>query len=113
MAYIGGCLNCTPPQKNGGGSDLGFFSIPTEPLPAIILVESAIDAISCFALHPHHRCISTAGARPNPRWLAACLDQGSALYCGFDADRTGEAMARDDGPPPGLPTSPSTSPRLE
>ncbi len=40
------------------------------------LVESAIDAISCFALHPRHRCIATAGARPNPRWLAALLGQG-------------------------------------
>ena len=79
----------------GSQKDLGFFSIPLEPLPAIMLVESAIDAISCFALHPHHRCISTAGARPNPGWLTAFLDQGSPLYCGFDADRTGEAMARE------------------
>jgi hypothetical protein len=78
----------------GSQKELGFFSIPTEPLPAIILVESAIDAISCFALYPYHRCISTAGARPNPGWLTPFLDQGSALYCGFDADRTGEAMAR-------------------
>jgi hypothetical protein len=79
----------------GSQKDLGFFSMPTEPLPAIILVESAIDAISCFALYPHHRCISTAGARPNPRWLTPLLNQGAALYCGFDADRTGETMARE------------------
>jgi hypothetical protein len=78
----------------GSQKDLGFFSIPAEPLSAIILVESAIDAISCFALHPHHRCISTAGARPNPRWLVRSLDQGSPIYCGFDADLTGQNMAR-------------------
>ena len=79
----------------GSQKDLGFVSMPAlAPRAAIILVESAIDAISCCALHPHHRCISTAGARPNPRWLAGYLDQGAALYCGFDADRTGEAMAR-------------------
>jgi len=78
----------------GSQKDLGFFSIPTVPLPAIILVESAIDAISCFALHPQHRCISTAGARPNPRWLAALIDQGYSVYCGFDADPTGDKMAR-------------------
>jgi hypothetical protein len=78
----------------GSQKDRGFFSIPTVPLSAIILVESAIDAISCFALHPQHRCISTAGARPNPRWLAALLDQGHSIYCGFDADPTGETMAR-------------------
>jgi hypothetical protein len=78
----------------GSQKDLGFFSIPTAPLPAVILVESAIDAISCFALHPQHRCISTAGARPNPHWLAALLDQGYSVYCGFDADPTGDEMAQ-------------------
>ena len=78
----------------GSQKDRGFFSIPTAPRSAIILVESAIDAISCFALHPQHRCISTAGARPNPRWLVPLLDQGDSVYCGFDADPTGESMAR-------------------
>ena len=78
----------------GSQKDRGCFSIPAEPLPAVILCESAIDAISCFALHPAHRCLSTAGARPNPRWLRLLLDQGCQVYCGFDADSTGEAMAR-------------------
>lgn len=76
----------------GSQKDHGFFSIPTSPLPTIILVESAIDAISCFALHPQHRCISTAGARPDPRWLLALLDKGYSVSCGFDADDTGETM---------------------
>jgi hypothetical protein len=78
----------------GSQKDLGCFAIPIAPLPATILVESAIDAISCFVLHPQHRCISTAGARPNPGWLAALLGQGYPVYCGFDADLTGETMAR-------------------
>jgi hypothetical protein len=78
----------------GSQKDLGCFSIPATPLPGIILCESAIDAISCFALHPHHRCLSTAGARPNPRWLQPLLDQGHPVYCGFDADPTGDDMAR-------------------
>ena len=77
----------------GSHKDLGYFAIPIASLPATILVESAIDAISCFALHPQHRCISTAGARPNPGWLAALLGQGYPVYCGFDADPTGETMA--------------------
>jgi hypothetical protein len=77
----------------GSQKDLGCFSIPATPLPGIILCESAIDAISCFALHPHHRCLSTAGARPNPRWLQPLLDQGHPVYCGFDADPTGDDMA--------------------
>ena len=78
----------------GSQKDLGCFSIPATPLPGIILCESAIDAISCFALHPQHRCLSTAGARPNPRWLRPLLNQGHPVYCGFDADPTGDDMAR-------------------
>jgi hypothetical protein len=78
----------------GSQKDLGFFSIPAEPRPSLILCESAIDAISCFALHPHYRCLSTAGARPNPRWLRSLLEQGGDIYCGFDADPVGDDMAR-------------------
>ena len=77
----------------GSQKDLGCFAIPATPLPGIILCESAIDAISCFALHPHHRCLSTAGARPNPRWLQPLLNQGHPVYCGFDADPPGDYMA--------------------
>lgn len=77
----------------GSRKDLGCFAIPPTPQPSIVLCESAIDAISCLALHPHHLCISTAGARPNPRWLPTFIDQGHQIYCGFDADPTGDAMA--------------------
>lgn len=86
----------------GSQKDLGFFAapgpVPSPPpsqLPsAIILCESAIDALSCFVLHSDHRCISTAGARPNPAWLPDLLSTGSSVYCGFDADPTGDAMAQ-------------------
>jgi len=88
----------------GSQKDRGCFAIPghppqcgyggrAEPRPAVVLCESAIDALSCFALHPQHRCLSTAGARPNPRWLQLLLDKGCEVYCGFDADPTGDAMA--------------------
>ena len=77
----------------GSQKDLGCFAIPAEPRPTVVLCESAIDAISCFALQPQHRCLSTAGARPNPRWLQLLLDQGGQIYCGFDADPTGDQMA--------------------
>jgi hypothetical protein len=77
----------------GSRKDLGFFAVPAVPCSALILCESAIDALSCSTLHPRHRCISTAGARPNPRWLPAFIDQGHRIYCGFDADPTGDAMA--------------------
>ena len=85
----------------GSKKDLGFFSIPAQPLhdtmpiaAPVILCESAIDAISCFALHPHCRCLSTAGVRPNPSWLAPLLNRGCEVWCGFDADPAGDDMAR-------------------
>lgn len=88
----------------GSRKDHGFFSIPaaTGTGPAaqdrrpIILCESAIDAISCFALHSDHCCISASGARPNPSWLPFLIEQNPSrpIYCGFDADDTGDAMAR-------------------
>src|SRR5256884_5363902 len=46
------------------------------------------------SLHTACWAISTAGARPNPRWLPALLAQGYLVYCGFDADDTGENLAR-------------------
>lgn len=78
----------------GSRKDQGFFAVPATSLVATVLCESAIDAISCHALHPESRCLSTAGARPNPAWLAALVGQGAQIYCGFDLDDTGEAMAR-------------------
>jgi hypothetical protein len=78
----------------GSRKDLGCFAIPLEPRPTVVLCESAIDAISCFALHPGYRCLSTAGARPSPQWLGPLLDQGCQVYCGFDADPTGDTMAQ-------------------
>jgi len=88
----------------GSRKDHGFFSTPAatdngscaELRRPIILCESAIDAISCFALHPDHWCISTSGARPNPAWLPSLIAQNPErpVFCGFDADQTGDAMAR-------------------
>jgi len=78
----------------GSRKDLGFFGL-VAPTPAtLILCESAIDALSCRALHPEHGSASTAGVRPNPRWLAPLLSQGQQIYCGFDRDVIGEQMAR-------------------
>ena len=77
----------------GSQKDLGFFSIPSTPIEAVVLCESAIDAISCHALHPRYRCLSTSGARPDPAWLKELIHSGSPIYCGFDNDATGERMA--------------------
>lgn len=78
----------------GSRKDLGFFSVPAPTTHAIVLCESAIDALSCHALHPDYRCLSTSGARPDPAWLAALISQRLPVYCGFDTDPTGEAMAQ-------------------
>ncbi len=59
----------------------------------VVLCESAIDAISHLALDPDRVCLSTSGARAHPGWLASLLDRGHAVWCGFDADATGDEMA--------------------
>ena len=81
-------------MASGSRKDLGYFSIPVLEPTTIILCESAIDAMSCLALNDRTLCISTAGARPNPLWLASLLQSGKPVSCGFDADSTGDDMAR-------------------
>jgi len=78
----------------GSRKDLGYFSVGPAQSQKAVLCESAIDTISCAALYPDRLCLSTAGARPNPAWLVPLLAQGLRLYCGFDADPTGDHMAK-------------------
>jgi Protein of unknown function (DUF3991)/Toprim-like len=95
---VGAELRGVGPQRwrgmaPGSQRDRGYFAVHA-PEPAMaILCESAIDAISCFLLHPTSLCLSTSGARSNPRWLPALLSQGIAVYCGFDSDAVGDTMA--------------------
>lgn len=77
----------------GSRKDHGFFAVPAI-AEITVLCESAIDAMSCHALHPQYRCLSTSGARPDPAWLGELVAQAQQIYCGFDRDETGEAMAR-------------------
>jgi hypothetical protein len=78
----------------GSRKDLGYFRIGPHTDIGIVLCESAIDAISCLLLHPGHLCISSSGARPNPAWLPDLIHLGLPVYCGFDADHTGDRMAQ-------------------
>ena len=78
----------------GSRKDRGCFSVSTASAQAIVLCESAIDALSCRVVHPTYRCLSTSGARPNPAWLSALLPLGLPIFCGFDDDPTGNAMAQ-------------------
>ena len=86
--------SCWRGMAPGSQKDWGFFEVGPSSTSSLVLCESAIDAISCCALHPEYRCLSTAGARPNPHWLAELIKQGIPVYCGFDADDTGDAIAQ-------------------
>jgi len=77
----------------GSQKDLGYFSVQAQEVTRAVLCESAIDAISCCLLHPGSLCVSTSGTRPDPRWLPALLSRRLTVYCGFDADATGDAIA--------------------
>lgn len=96
---VGAELRGAGPQRwrgmaPGSQRDLGYFSVQAQDARMVILCESAIDAISCWLLHSSSLCLSTSGARSNPRWLPALLSQGLAVYCGFDSDAAGDAMAK-------------------
>jgi hypothetical protein len=79
-------------MATGSRKDLGYFSVPAPRATAVVLCESAIDAMSCVARHSGRLCISTSGARPNPSWLPEFIHQRYEIYCGFDADSTGDQM---------------------
>jgi hypothetical protein len=76
----------------GSSKDRGFFAVGAPTAVSVVLCESAIDALSILVLFPGHRAISTSGARPRPTWLPQ-LVAASEVFCGFDADPTGDAMA--------------------
>jgi hypothetical protein len=77
----------------GTRKDLGYFWIGAPGSRQIVLCESAIDAMSCFQIHPQRICISTSGVRADPPWLDGLLAHGYQLFCGFDADAPGDAAA--------------------
>ena len=77
----------------GSRKDSGYFWIGAPASRSIVLCESAIDAISCCAIDPDRICISTSGARANPRWLKGLIARGYEIHCGFDADEPGDNAA--------------------
>lgn len=82
-------------MAKGSRKGLGFFWVKNWHRDKIVLLESAIDAISFFALYPNCMAISTSGACPNPAWLKSFINTGCEIYCGFDADETGEKAAKN------------------
>ena len=79
----------------GTRKDAGYFWVGPKGSKQVVLCESAIDAISCCMQHPGRVCISTAGARPNPRWLQVLIHRGYQVHCGFDADPPGDTAAQE------------------
>jgi hypothetical protein len=77
----------------GSRKDLGCFYVKSTNIKKVVICESAIDAISFFALYSDCLVLSTSGVNPNPAWLPRLLNKGFHLYCGFDADKTGDAFA--------------------
>ena len=79
-----------PGSKKGSG----FFYVKSDTRKQVVLCESAIDALSYYSLNPDCIAISTAGAHPNPPWLSSLIKRGYKVFCGFDADKTGDLMAQ-------------------
>jgi hypothetical protein len=79
----------------GTRKDRGYFWIGKQGSSKIVLCEAAIDAISCYQLLGDCICISTAGVRANPPWLATLLARDYTVHCGFDNDEPGETTARE------------------
>jgi len=80
-------------MATGSRKDLGCFFMKRSNAKKAILCESAIDAISCFALNPNCLALSTSGVNPNPAWLPLLIEKGFDIYCGFDSDDTGDSFA--------------------
>ncbi len=84
----------------GSRRDRGGFWLATGSAPpaAVLLVESAVDALSAAllpapGLPPDSLIASTAGAaRRLPRWLDSF--PSSRLLCGYDADPVGDQADR-------------------
>jgi len=79
---------------SGSKKDSGFFYIKSDASKQVVICESAIDALSYYSLNPDCIAISTAGAHPNPPWLSSLIKRGYTVFCGYDADKTGDLMAK-------------------
>lgn len=80
-------------MAHGSRKNLGCFYIVGKNVRKMVLCESAIDAASCAVFYPEYTAISTSGATDDPTWLQNFIINGCKIYCGFDADKTGDTMA--------------------
>jgi hypothetical protein len=77
----------------GSRKYLGCFYIVGKNSRKMALCESAIDAASFAVLYPEYTAISTSGATDDRAWLQNFITNDCKIYCGFDADETGDTMA--------------------
>jgi len=80
-------------MASGSRKHLGAFYVKSPNPEKMVICESAIDAISYFALHPDCIAISTSGANPSPAWLSLFINKDFDIYCGFDSDQVGDGLA--------------------
>ncbi len=95
---VGAELRGTGSQKwrgmaPGSRKDMGCFSIHRNHSKHIIICESAIDAVSYFAMNNNCIAISTSGVNSNPEWLSRAIKKDYQIYCGFDSDERGDLYA--------------------
>jgi hypothetical protein len=81
-------------MAKGSRKDLGAFYVKAPNPKMAVICESAIDAISLFAILNESMVISTAGVNSNPTWLTEFLvKRDYEIFCGFDSDETGDYFA--------------------
>lgn len=76
-----------------GPKQAALFDIPAREPQAVAVVESAIDAISYYQLHPTHTVVATGGGCSDEALVAAARiahQAGLPLLAAFDRDATGE-----------------------
>ncbi|MBC8550273.1 MAG: toprim domain-containing protein [Candidatus Brocadiales bacterium] len=81
-------------MAKGTKKNLGCFYVKTQVSKKIVLCESAIDAISYYAIYQDAIAVSTSGATSKPIWLQAIINKGYDIFCGFDSDKTGDCIAK-------------------
>lgn len=82
-------------MAKGSKKNLGCFYVKLANSKKIVLCESAIDAISYYALYQDAITVSTSGATSKPAWLAAFINKRYNIFCGFDSDKTGDYFAKE------------------
>ena len=98
----------------GTRKDLGYFWIGAPGSREIVLCESAIDAISCFQMHPQRICISTSGVRSRSSLARRPARPRLRPPLRLRRRRPRRRRGRPhDRPPPRRPPPAAARPRLE